>query len=103
MSARFPEIRFRSREIVPEDGDRRLTITGDLTIRDAARQIRVAVALEGDESLAKNPETLTFSGQCSFLRQDFGLRWEREQEGGDLVGGNVVDVDLRINVRRGPK
>ena len=88
---------------MPEDGDRRLTITGDLTIRDATREIRIAVQREGEESLWHQDSKLAFNGHASFRRSDFGLRWQGEREGGDLVAGDVVDVELRINVRRGPK
>lgn len=100
---RFPEIRFRSREIYPEEGDRRLAIMGDLTIRDVTREIRIVVEHEGAESLRKPDSKLAFKGHGSVRRLDFGLRWQHELERGGLVASDVVEVDIRVNARRGAK
>ena len=96
-------MRFRSREIYPDEGDRRLTIVGDLTIRDVTREIRIVVEHEGAGSLREPDSKLAFKGRVSVQRLDFGLRWQQELVGRGLVAGDVVDVDLRVNARRGAK
>lgn len=101
--ARFPEMRFRSHAIHPDEGDRRLTIIGDLTIRDVTREIRLVVEHEGTASLREPDSKLSFKGHTSVRRRDFGLRWQQELEGDGLVAVDVVDVDLRVNARRGAK
>jgi hypothetical protein len=101
--ARFPEMRFRSRGIYPDEGDRRLTIVGDLTIRDVTREIRIVVEHDGAGSLREPDSKLAFKGRVSVQRLDFGLRWQQELVGRGLVAGDVVDVELRVNARRGAK
>jgi len=101
--ARFPEMRFRSREIGAGDGGQTLTITGDLTIKDVTREVRFVVAQDDPGSLLAGDSKLTFKGHVSIRRLDFGLRWQGEPEGATLAAGDVVDVDLSVSARRGAK
>ena len=80
-----------------------MTIVGDLTIRDVTREIRMLVEHEGAESLREPGSKLAFKGHVSVQHLDFGLRWQQELERSGLVAGDVVDVDLRVNARRGAK
>ena len=96
-------MRFRSNEIDPADGGRRLTIVGDLTIRDVTREVQVVVDHAGPEPLLAGASTIDFRGKVSIRRQDFGLRWRDELEHSRLVAADVVDIDLKINVRGGAK
>lgn len=102
--ARFPEIRFRSREVRPQPGGRRLKIVGDLTIRDVTREVAVIVDDKGAASLRSRSPRLVFTGRASISRHDFGLRWyhERDQRAG-VIAGDAVDVELDLSVRRGLK
>ena len=98
--ARFPEMRFRSREIGAGDGGQTLTITGDLTIKGVTREVRFVVAQDNPESLLAGESKLTFKGHISIRRLDFGLRWQDEPA---FAAGDVVDVDLSVSARRGAK
>ena len=103
MSRAFLKYDFAATRSSPRTVIDALTITGDLMIREATREIRLVVERERDGSLGKNAPKLVFKGHGSFARLNFGLRWHGEIEGGDLVAGDVVDVDLRITVRPGAK
>ena len=100
---RFPEIRFRSREVRPRDGGRHLTITGDLTIRDVTREVEVEVEKMPTVAVRSQVSKLSFKGHVSMRRQDFGLRWYSEGEKGGLLAGDHVDIDFKVNARRGAK
>ena len=100
---RFPEIRFRSREVRPRAGGRRLTITGDLTIRDVTREVEVDVERLPTVAVRSQVSMLSFKGHVSIRRRDFGLRWYSEREKGGLLAGDRVDIDFKVNARRGAK
>jgi polyisoprenoid-binding protein YceI len=99
---RFPEIRFVSREVRPH-GDRRMSITGDLTIRDVTREAQVEVERMPTVTVHSRVSKLVFKGHVSISRQDFCLRWPGEPDGGGLRAGDNIDVDFKVNARRGAK
>lgn len=99
----FPEIRFRSRDVRPRDGGRHLTITGDLTIRDVTREVEVEVEKMPTVAVRSQVSKLSFKGHVNIRRQDFGLRWYSESENGGLLAGDHVDIDFKVNARRGAK
>ena len=100
---RFPEIRFRSRDVRTRDGGRHLTVTGDLTIRDVTREVEVEVERMPAVAVRSDVSKLSFKGHVGIRRQDFGLRWYSEHEKGGLLAGDHVDIDFKVNARRGAK
>ena len=46
---------------------------------------------------------LVFKGHVSVRRQDFGLRWHGEPDRGGLLAGDHIDIDFKVNARRGAK
>ena len=93
---RFPNLQFRSTGIT-EQGPGRWTLTGDLTIRDVTRPVEVDVTYEG---LAVNPftsaKTVGFSATTEIDREDFGLTWNQTVEGGGVLVGKKVQIDLEV-------
>jgi polyisoprenoid-binding protein YceI len=100
---RFPEIHFHSREVRPRDGGRHLTITGDLTIRGVTREVEVQVEKLPTVAVQSHVAKLSFKGHTSIRRQDFGLRWHSDREKSGLLAGDHVDIDFKVNARRGAK
>ena len=92
---KFPSITFKSRRIEPA-GQERYRVTGDLTIRDATREVAVDVELGG---FVKDPwggRRVGFTATASILRSDFGIVWNQLLEAGGVA---VSDrVDLRVEV-----
>lgn len=93
---RFPSLQFRSTS-VREAGPGRWTMVGDLTIRDVTRPVEVDVTYEG---LAVNPltgaKTAGFSARTEVDREDFGLTWNQAVEGGGVLVGKTVQIDLEV-------
>jgi len=101
--SRFPEIQFRSRTVRVCD-DRHLAITGDLTIRDVTREVPVEVDRSPTVAVQSHVSKLVFKGHVSVRRQDFGLRWHDEPDrAASLLAGDHIDIDFRVNARRGAK
>jgi len=101
--SRFPEIQFRSRDVHVRDG-RDVTITGDLTIRDVTREVPVEVERIPAAAVQSQISKLVFKGHVSVRRQDFGLRWHDELDrAASLLAGDYIDIDFRVNARRGAK
>jgi polyisoprenoid-binding protein YceI len=92
---RYPALSFTSRR-VEITGERRLRVTGDLSIRDKTRE----VALEVEENgRAKNPwgqEIIGFSGRTSVDRKDYGLGWNQILEAGGVLVGDTITIELEL-------
>jgi polyisoprenoid-binding protein YceI len=99
---RFPEIHFHSREVHAR-GDRRLTVTGDLTIRDVTREVHIDVDRTPTGAVRSQVSKLVFKGHASIRRQDFGLRWHSEGDRGGLLATDHIDIDFKLTARRGAK
>ena len=92
---RFPELRFRSTRVDDGGGDR-LRVTGDLTIRDVAREVVLDVEPAGRGMDPWGNERIGFVARTSLDRKDFGLKWNQVLEAGGVLVGDRVDLELDI-------
>jgi len=92
---RFPELRFRSTRVDDLGGDR-LRVTGDLTIRDVAREVVLDVEPAGRGMDPWGNERIGFVAKTSLDRKDFGLKWNQVLEAGGALVGDRVDIELDI-------
>jgi polyisoprenoid-binding protein YceI len=92
---KYPELRFQSKRIERVD-DERYHVVGDLTIRDATRELVLDVEYGGR---AKDPwgnERVGFVAKATLDRKDFGLGWNQLLETGGVLVGDRIDLDLEI-------
>lgn len=86
---RYPEVVFRSREILPL-GEGRYRVEGELTLKAVTRRLSFEVETYGP---AKDPwgrERVAAHFEGTLNRKDFGLTWNMALEtGGVLVGDEV--------------
>ncbi|HXE57969.1 MAG TPA: YceI family protein [Gemmatimonadales bacterium] len=97
-----PTITFRSTR-VEQEGER-IRVVGELTIRGTTRP----VVLEGRYlGVAKGPggrDRIGFEASTRLNRLDYGVSWNRAAEGGGVVLGDEVDVDIVVAaVREDPE
>ncbi|HEY0994178.1 MAG TPA: YceI family protein [Kofleriaceae bacterium] len=92
---RFPELRFRSTRVDDLGGDR-LRVTGNLTIRDIAREAVLDVERAGRGVDPWGNERIGFVARTSLDRKDFGLKWNQVLEAGGVLVGDRVDIELDI-------
>lgn len=92
----FRHITFKSTRIEP-DGDDEFKIYGDLTIRDVTKPIVLEAELDGImEKDAFGKRRAAFSAETSINRKDFGVNWDGVIEGGGVVVGDKVKIELNI-------
>ncbi len=93
-STSFPSMGFAGTDITEEGA--RITLVGDLTIRDVTRPVSIEVEFLGyDETGLQGEPRIGFSGRTTVRRSDFkvGDSWV---EGSKVVVGDTVTIELDI-------
>lgn len=93
--ARFPEMRFVSREI-KKTGEGKYAVEGDLTIRDVTCPVTLDVTFEGSGKDPWGGERVAFSATGRINRKDFGLTWNAPLEAGGVLVGEEVDIVIEV-------
>jgi len=89
----FPEIRFRSTRVEP-GSDGRLSIYGDLTIRDVTDAVVLDARYGGRTTDGSGTRRATFDAETKVSRKDFGVDW-----GGTAsraVIGDTVSIKIHL-------
>lgn len=91
----YPAITFTSTAVAVSGS--KVTVTGDLTVRDQTRSITLHGTVEGPSKDPWGQQRIGVSLAGKINREDFGLTWNQALEaGGVLVGKEVsIDVDLQ--------
>jgi polyisoprenoid-binding protein YceI len=90
----FPTMTFKSKK-VEKAGTGKLKVTGDLTIRGVTKE--VVLDVEGPTAAVKDPwgnQRMAVSATTKINRQDFGVKWNANMDGGGVVVGDDVDITL---------
>ncbi len=93
---KHPLIRFESTG-VKKSGDK-LDLEGKLTIRDVTRDVSISGELQGPISDPYGKRRIGFDGGTSIGRKDFGLTWNMILEGGGLMVGDNVKIDIHMEL-----
>jgi polyisoprenoid-binding protein YceI len=97
---KYPEITFRSTKIVPSGTDS-YDVTGELTIRGVAREVKLVVDSITPE--VKDPWGMLRVGGSAMTkikRSDFGLTWNAALEGGGFMVGDDVEITIDVELMR---
>jgi len=84
-AAKFPAATFKSTK-VEANGTNKLTVTGDLTIKDITKPVTLDVTVGGEHPMAKVPAA-GFDATTTIKRSDFG------------VGAYAPNVSDEVNIR----
>ncbi len=94
---KFKEIKFVSKSI-KKVNDTKHIITGDLTIKNVTKEIK----LEGDlEGVIKDPYGKTRAGMSiegEIAREDFGLKWNMVLEAGKVMVGSKIKFTAHVEM-----
>lgn len=93
--SRYPFIGFRSNK-VEAAGDKRLTITGDLTIHGITRPVTLDAEYCGLERSPDGDTSIGFTARTGINREDYGLMWNVGLESGGVMVGRDVQILLDI-------
>jgi polyisoprenoid-binding protein YceI len=95
LSDSFPEITFRSTG-VKADGES-ITLDGDLTIKSTTRPVTLVGSYLGRAPGKEGRDRIGFTVTTKINRLDYGLSWNRAAEGGGLVLGDEVTIEITIS------
>jgi polyisoprenoid-binding protein YceI len=99
-TAKFPSMKFVSKRVEPA-GSGRLKVTGDLTMRGVTRE--VVLDVEGPTQEVKDARgniKMGASATTRVNRKDFGLVWNRALDGGGVVVGDEVTINLDVELNK---
>ncbi len=98
--ANFPTMTFVSKK-VETNGTGQLKVTGDLTIRGVTKE--VVLDVEGPTAPIKDPWGNTRSAVSATThvnRQDFGVKWNANLDGGGVVVGDTVTITIDLEMTK---
>jgi polyisoprenoid-binding protein YceI len=88
-----PEIKFRSTK-VEEAGKRHYRVTGDLTIAGNSHPITLDVETEEEFRDVMGFQRVGFGARATLRRSDWDLNWNMVLEGGRLLAGEEVKIEI---------
>jgi polyisoprenoid-binding protein YceI len=92
---RHRSLRYRSRR-VEVVSPQHLRVVGDLTIRDATREVILEVEYGGQGKDPWGNQRVGFAATASLNRKDFGLTWNQALETGGVLVADRVDVEIEL-------
>src|SRR5207247_10733720 len=96
--AKYPTITFKSKK-VEQVAQSKLKITGDLTIHGVTKE--VVLDVEGPTVAIKDPwgnARVAASATTKINRQDFGVKWNANVDGGGVVVGDDVKIIFALDI-----
>jgi polyisoprenoid-binding protein YceI len=90
----FPTMTYRSTGIHPDGDGYRLD--GELTLKGVTRQVPLRLEVGGFSPDPWGGVRVGFSATGEINRHDFGLNWNTALEGGGVVVGDKVTINLEI-------
>jgi len=94
----YPTMSLRS-TAVRADGDR-LTLAGELTIKDVTAPVELALEFDGVETDPWGGTRAGFSAVAEVNRRDFGLEWNVALDSGGMLVGEKVRIELDVELVR---
>jgi polyisoprenoid-binding protein YceI len=93
---KFPDLKF-SGSLVKEAG--KYVLKGNLTIRDVTKPVTFAVTY-GGRVKAFGGEKAGFKLNGKINRKEFGLKFDKALEGGGLIVGEEVEVNVKVEINK---
>ena len=97
---KFPWITFKSKKIT-KDGDKKLTVTGDLTMHGVTKEVTLD-SPDGFTEPVKSPwgaMVRGFAASGKLNRKDFGLNWSKTLDNGGAVVGDEVEIHVEFELK----
>lgn len=98
--AKHPTLTFKSTAVRPQ-GDKKLAIEGDLTIRGVTKRVTLDVDILGSATYY-NVERVGFEARTTIDRTQFGVSWNDAVEGGGYVLGHEVEITINLEAKKVP-
>ncbi|RBY74610.1 hypothetical protein DQ238_21550 [Geodermatophilus sp. TF02-6] len=92
--ANHTEMTFRSTEVRTDGAD--WTVVGDLTVKGITRQVDLGLEVNGFGPDAYGGTRAGFSARTEISRKEFGVDIDLPMDGGGVVVGDKITVELEI-------
>jgi polyisoprenoid-binding protein YceI len=90
----YPGIHFKTKKIKKKRGQ--LVLIGDFTIKDVTKSVKIPITILGPKKDDWGMSHIGLKGQFEIDRSDYNLKWNKYLDSGDIVLGNKVQIDLKI-------
>jgi polyisoprenoid-binding protein YceI len=97
---KYPTLTFKSKK-VESAGSGKLKVTGDLTMHGITKE--VVLDVEGPSGAMKDPWGNTRSAASATTklnRQDYGVKWNANLDGGGVVVGDAVTITIDLEMTK---
>jgi len=92
---KFPVLTFKSTTI-KHTGGSEFILGGDLTVRDTTRPVEIEVEYVGTSTDPWGGTRIGFEGHTEISRQDFGLKFNVPLDGGGVLVGDKIRIDIDV-------
>ncbi|MEM7551480.1 MAG: YceI family protein [Bacteroidota bacterium] len=89
----YPAISFKSEKIWQENDQ--WNISGELTIKEQSNNVKFPFEMQGPFKDPTGALTIGLSGDLKINRQDYGIKFSRIMDNGELFIGNDVNIRIR--------
>jgi polyisoprenoid-binding protein YceI len=93
-SEKFPTATFKSKSIT-KSGDEYL-VKGDLSVHGVTKEVDLHATFEGKGKDPWGGERAAFQAKTSINREDFGMKFNMPLEGGGVVVGTKIELELEV-------
>jgi len=100
-SEAFPAMTFKTKK-VDLAGETTAVLTGDLTIRDVTREVKMDVEFLGMSKSPWGTQSAGFEARTKILREDWGLTWNVALETGGRLVGKEIDINIEVELVKQP-
>jgi polyisoprenoid-binding protein YceI len=94
-AANYPTLTFSSAQI-NKKSETEFTAIGDLTIHGTANRVEFSGTIEGRGADPWGNDRIAYTAKTTINRKDYGLTWSQTLEGGGLLVGEDVEIELDI-------
>ncbi len=97
--AKYPTVTFKSTKVTANGSN--LVVVGDLTMKGVTKPVTLNVEYLGTTGTpAVGKQKIGFHATGKLNRLDYGVTWNRAAEGGGVVLGDEVEIDINIEATR---
>jgi len=89
----YPTMRYRSTGVRP-GAKGSYVVSGELTVKDVTRPVELRVEFDGGVTDPWGGSRAAFSASAEVNREDFGLTWNQALEGGGVLVGKTVTIQI---------
>jgi polyisoprenoid-binding protein YceI len=101
---KYPNITFKSAKVEPA-GDKKLKVTGDLTMHGVTKLVVMDVEFLGASAhpMMEGAKVAGFTARTKIDRKEFGIVWNKALDAGGTLLGDDVSIQIDVEAVQGGK